>query len=75
MNIGLNAILLRFPEHGDRIHKQITENDEFENLCSEYELCLVMLKTITEQTELGLEKVREFQELKAELEQEVLKYL
>lgn len=75
MNIGLNALLLRFPEHSERINKQITENEEFGNLCSDYEICLMMLKAIGQETELSQSKLKEYLEIKTELEQEVLKYL
>jgi len=75
MNIGLNAILLRFPNDSERIQKLIKENDEFENLCSDYELCLVMLKAIGHESESSKSKLQEYLEIKMELEQELLKYL
>jgi hypothetical protein len=75
MNIGLNAILLRFPNDSERIQKLIKENDEFENLCSDYELCLVMLKEIGQETESSQSKLQEYREIKMELEHELLKYL
>lgn len=69
------AILSRFPEYKEVIIKQITENEEFESLCADYELCINMLKSIGRNAELKQAALEEYLELKIELEQEVLKYL
>lgn len=75
MNIELNAIMSRFPEYRERILKQIKENEEFESLCSEYELCVDILRTIDKEAELRQSELHEYLEIKIELEQEVMKYL
>ena len=75
MDVKLKAILLRFPEYSERIMKQIKENEDFESLCSDYELCIDMLKTLNKEAELRHSALEEYLEIKIELEQEVLKCL
>jgi len=75
MDNGLKTILLRFPEYRERIIKQIRENVEFEDLCSDYELCLDMVKMLETETALRHSKLEEYLEIKIELELEVLRYL
>ena len=75
MDSRLEAILLRFPEYRERILKKIQDNDDFEGLCSDYELCIDMLKALEKEAGLKHAKLEEYLELKIELEQEVLKYL
>jgi hypothetical protein len=75
MNIGLDALLLRFPEYGEQIKNQIRENDEFRSLCADYELCIVTLLAINQEKEISQAKLQEYLEIKTELEQEVLKYM
>ena len=69
------AILLQFPEDKEVILRQIKENEEFKNICSDYELCIGMLKALEKETELRHSKLEEYIQIKIELEQEVLKYL
>jgi hypothetical protein len=75
MDVKPEAILLRFPEYSERIIKRIQENEDFESLCSDYELCIDMLKTLEKETESRHATLEEYIEIKIELEQEVLKYL
>ena len=75
MNIGLDTLLLRFPEHSKEIKKKILENDEFSSLCADYELCIVMLRAVNQEKEISQGKLQEYMGIKIELEQEVLKYL
>ena len=75
MDVKLEAILLRFPEYSERIMKRIKENEEFEGLCSDYELCIDMLKSFEKETESRHAALEEYLEIKVALEQEVLKYL
>jgi|KBSMisStaDraftv2_1062788.scaffolds.fasta_scaffold537393_2 uncharacterized protein YdcH (DUF465 family) len=75
MDNGLKTILLRFPEYRERIIKQIRENAEFEDLCSDYELCVDMVKMLETETALRHSKLEEYLEIKIELELEVLRYL
>ena len=69
------AIVLRFPEFSEIILNQIKENDDFESLCSDYELCMKMLASLEKEAESKNFKLEEYMEIKKELEQEVLKYL
>ena len=75
MDVKLEAILLRFPDYSERIMKQVKENEEFESLCFDYELCIDMLKTLEKERESRHASLEEYLEIKIELEQEVLKYL
>jgi len=75
MNTEPSAIMYRFPEYGEIIAKKMKENDEFESLCSEYEICIAMLRKMDEESQLRHGKLQEYLEIKAELEEEVLKYL
>lgn len=75
MDIKQRAILLRFPEFNDVIVRQINENEDFESLCADYELCMNMLAALEREKELRQQKLEEYLEIKKELEEEVLKYL
>ena len=75
MDVKLEAILLRFPEYSERIMKQIQENEDFKDLCSDYGICIDTLKILENETDLKNSKLEKYREIKKELEQEVLKYL
>jgi hypothetical protein len=75
MVIKHNAVVSRFPEFGEIILNKIKENDDFESLCSDYELCMEMLTALKKETESKNFKLEEYMEIKKELEAEVLKYL
>lgn len=75
MVITHKAIISRFPEFSELILNRIKENDDFESLCSDYELCIEMLASLKKETELKNIKLQEYMEIKKELEEEVLKYL
>jgi len=75
MDNKINAILLRFPEYSRIIHKQLDENEDFQSLCYDYEVCITMLALFDEETVTKDYRVEEYLELKKDLEQEVLKYL
>jgi hypothetical protein len=74
MDNKLKTILLRFPQYSEIIPKQVKENEDFESLCSDYELCREMLAPLEKQAT-SKDLKEEYLELKEELEQEVLKYL
>jgi hypothetical protein len=69
------AILQRFPEYNEAILQQIKENEIFESLCADYELCMDMLKSLEKDAVQKYSKLEEYLEIKIELEQEVLKFL
>ena len=69
------AILLRFPEYGKIIQKQIKENEYFESLCRDYELCIEMLASIAKEADAKNFKLEEYLHIKKQLENEALKYL
>jgi hypothetical protein len=73
MNIKHEAILSRFPEYRERLEQRIETDEDFKWLCSDYEQCMDMLKSLTNEPEHT--KLAEYLEIKIELEQEVLKYL
>jgi len=75
MDNKINAILLRFPEYSRIIHKQLDENEDFQSLCYDYEVCITTLALFDKDTITQHYKVEEYLELKKELELEVLKYL
>ncbi len=75
MDSKLETIFARFPDYRDKIIRQISENEDFECLCADYELCINMLKALEKETELRHSKVAEYLEIKLELEHEVQKYL
>ena len=75
MDNKLSAILLRFPEYNTLIANQIKDNEDFESLCSDYELCINMLNSVKQETEQTNSKLAEYLELKKELEAEILNYL
>jgi uncharacterized protein YdcH (DUF465 family) len=75
MNDKLDAIFARFPEYREKIEKYISENEEFESLCSDYYQCIEMLMTIEKNRGRVHADFQEFVEIKLELEQEILKYL
>ena len=74
MDNKLKTILHRFREFSDTIQKQVKENEDFESLCSDYELCLEMLASLEKQAA-SKDLKEEYLRLKEELEQEVLRYL
>lgn len=74
MDNKINALLLRFPEYSRIIHKQLDENEDFQALCYDYELCITTLASFEKDTVLKHYKIEEYLELKKELEQEVQKY-
>ena len=47
MDQRVEAILLQYPFYKDFIMKEIAENEEFGNLCMDYELCLKKLRNFT----------------------------
>ena len=75
MDNKLSAILLRFPEYNTLIANQIKDNEDFESLCSDYELCINMLNSVQQETEQTNSKLAEYLELKKDLEAEILNYL
>ena len=75
MDSKLNAILLRFPEYNKLIENQVKNNEDFESLCSDYELCINMLNSVKQETEQTHSKLAEYMEIKNELEAEILNYL
>ena len=75
MDTKINALLLRFPEYSQIIHKQLDENEDFQGLCYDYELCITTLASFEKNAILQHYKIEEYIELKKELELEVLKYL
>ena len=75
MDNKLSAILLRFPEYNTLIANQIKDNEDFESLCSDYELCINMLNSVKQETEQTNSKLAEYLELKKDLEAEILNYL
>ena len=75
MDSKLTAILLRFPEYNALIAKQLKDNEDFESLCSDYELCINMLNSVKQETEQTHSKLAEYLEIKKELEAEILNYL
>jgi hypothetical protein len=75
MDTKLEAILQRFPEYNETILQRIKENEDFESLCADYELCVDMLKALEKDAVQKHSKLEEYLEIKVELEQEVLKYL
>jgi hypothetical protein len=75
MDSKLSAILLRFPEYNKLIESQIKDNEDFESLCSDYELCMNMVNSVKQETEQTHSKLAEYLEIKKELETEILNYL
>ena len=75
MDTKLNAILQRFPEYNILIENQMRDNEDFESLCSDYELCINMLDSVKQETEQSHSKLAEYLEIKKELEAEILNYL
>jgi quinolinate synthase len=75
MGIRPEALLSRFPEYSERIQKRIEQDEDFKCLCSDYEKCMEMLKSLTVEPEKVKSSLEEYLEIKIELEQEVLKYL
>ena len=75
MDNKLSAILLRFPEYNALIANQIKDNEDFESLCSDYELCINMLNSVKQETEQTNSKLAEYLEIKKDLEAEILNYL
>jgi hypothetical protein len=75
MDNKINALILQFPEHSEIIHKQLDENEDFQALCYDYELCITKLASFEKDSVLKHYKIMEYLELKKELEDEVLKYL
>jgi hypothetical protein len=75
MDSRIEAILLKFPLYRDSILKEITENEEFGNLCNDYELCVKKLKDLQNEGIARRAALEEWLELRIELEHELLKYL
>ena len=75
MESKLNAILLRFPEYTKLIEHQVKDNEDFESLCSDYELCINLLNSVRQETEATHSKLEEYLDQKKILEAEILKYL
>ena len=75
MDSALKAILLRFPECSEKIINQIETNEDFESLCSDYALCLDMLKALEVDSGIKHARLEEYIEIKISLEQDLLKYL
>ena len=75
MESKLEAILLRFPEYTKLIEHQVKDNEDFESLCSDYELCINMLNSVKQETEATHSKLEEYLDRKKILEAEILKYL
>jgi hypothetical protein len=69
------AILQRFPQYTIAILHQIKENEIFESLCADYDLCMDMLKSLEKDAVHKNSKLEEYLEIKIELEQEVLKFV
>jgi uncharacterized protein YdcH (DUF465 family) len=74
MNDRPDAIYVKFPEYRERIEKYIAENEEFESLCTDYDQCVTMLKTLEKDSQIHAD-LEEYIEIKLELEHEILKYL
>jgi hypothetical protein len=75
MDNKLSAILLRFPEYNTLIANQVKDNEDFESLCADYELCMNMLNSVKQESEQTHSKLAEYLEIKKELEKEILNYL
>jgi len=75
MNKEPKAILLRFPGYSKIIRQQIKENEYFESLCRDYELCMEMLASIEKEADAKNFKLEEYLHIKKQLENEALKYL
>ena len=75
MESKLKAILLRFPEYTKLIEHQVKDNEDFESLCSDYELCINLLNSVRQETEATHSKLEEYLDQKKILEAEILKYL
>ena len=75
MDQRIETILLKFPLYRDVILKEITENEEFGTLCTDYELCVKKLKDLQNEGIARRAALEEWLELKIELEHELLKYL
>jgi hypothetical protein len=75
MNSKLKAILLRFPEYTKLIEHQVKDSEDFESLCSDYELCMNMVNSVEEETEVSHSKLAEYLEIKNRLEAKILSYL
>ena len=69
------AIFGRFPEYREKIKRFISENEEFESLCSDYDQCVNMLMSLEKNTSQIHSDFQEYFEIKLELEHEIMKYL
>lgn len=74
MITGNEALLLRFPQYRESITKQFEQNEYFAALCLDYQLCVSTIEEIKKGNPGDSENIREYQELKKELEEEATKY-
>ena len=69
-------VLRRFPTRWDVIKRLFRENEEFHSICEDYGLCAEALKRMKESTsEEAPARRREYEELMADLDSEIRKFL
>ena len=67
----LRDVLARFPDSDGRIRKLFHEDEQFRELCADYGECLMALRRLREQGPGRDDRIEQYAELRAGLEQEL----
>jgi hypothetical protein len=73
--LDISLILETFPQHSKQIHKLFHDNTDFQSLIADYNLCKKNLDDIQKQLKEGAVNVKEYEDVFADLQQELLEFI
>jgi hypothetical protein len=75
MNTSLRLLQQRFPEVGERVAAAFARDEDFRDLCADYEACVSVLGRLGEEANATEAMRREYSALLLRLERELLRSL